>query len=162
MEQQSSSSSWTTRSAKTAESANTRLGAPAADAKTPGIWNPLPSFDTVPPTASSATSSRWPNFYAAAKAGTLPAVSGSRPRDRSASTRRRPVSAGQSYVTSLINAVMSGPDWSSHRHLLAWDDWGGFYDHVAPPSVDQNGYGLRVPGIVISPYAKQGYIDHQT
>jgi phospholipase C len=50
-----------------------------------------------------------------------------------------------------------------HRHIfLAWDDWGGFYDHVTPPSVDANGYGLRVPGIVISPYAKTGYIDHQT
>ncbi|MGH9098280.1 MAG: alkaline phosphatase family protein, partial [Acidimicrobiales bacterium] len=41
-------------------------------------------------------------------------------------------------------------------------DWGGFYDHVVPPTVDQNGYGLRVPGIVISPYAKSGYVDHQT
>src|SRR5205085_10523239 len=46
--------------------------------------------------------------------------------------------------------------------FLAWDDWGGFYDHVVPPVVDVNGYGLRVPGIVISPYAKRGYIDHQT
>src|SRR5258708_943261 len=46
--------------------------------------------------------------------------------------------------------------------FLAWDDWGGFYDHVVPPAVDQNGYGLRVPGIVISPYAKKGYIDKQT
>ncbi|MDP9332148.1 MAG: fibronectin type III domain-containing protein [Actinomycetota bacterium] len=72
------------------------------------------------------------------------------------------VAAGQSYVTSLVNAVMSGPDWSSTAIFLAWDDRGGFYDHVVPPSVDVNGYGLRVPGIVISPYAKHGYIDHQT
>jgi hypothetical protein len=43
-----------------------------------------------------------------------------------------------------------------------WDDWGGFCDHVAPPKVDANGYGLRVPGLVISPYAKAGFIDHQT
>jgi hypothetical protein len=57
---------------------------------------------------------------------------------------------------------MNGPDWSSTAIFLGWDDWGGFYDHVAPPVVDQNGYGLRVPGIVISPYAKQGYVDHQT
>jgi phospholipase C len=72
-----------------------------------------------------------------------------------------PVSFGQSYVTSLINAVMRSPDWSSSAIFLAWDDWGGFYDHVVPPYVDINGYGLRVAGMVISPYAKQGYVDHQ-
>ena len=57
---------------------------------------------------------------------------------------------------------MTGPNWDSTAIFLAWDDWGGFYDHVPPPVVDDNGYGLRVPGIVISPYAKQGFIDHQT
>ena len=72
------------------------------------------------------------------------------------------VSAGQAYVTGLINDVMQGPDWDSTAIFLSWDDWGGFYDHVAPPKVDVNGYGLRVPGLVISPYAKQGFIDHQT
>ena len=45
---------------------------------------------------------------------------------------------------------------------MTWDDWGGFYDHVKPPRVDQNGYGLRVPGLIISPYARRGYVDHQT
>ena len=57
---------------------------------------------------------------------------------------------------------MNGPEWKSTAIFVAWDDWGGFYDHVPPPTVDQNGYGLRVPGLVISPYAKRGYIDHQT
>ena len=71
-------------------------------------------------------------------------------------------SAGQAYVTSLINAVMRSPDWNSTAIFVAWDDWGGFYDHVVPPVVDANGYGLRVPGLVISAYAKVGYIDHQT
>jgi phospholipase C len=51
--------------------------------------------------------------------------------------------------------------WSSTAIFLTWDDWGGFYDHVRPPAVDSNGYGFRVPGIVISPYARRGYIDHQ-
>ena len=72
------------------------------------------------------------------------------------------VSAGQTYVTGLINAIMQSPDWDSTAIFLSWDDWGGFYDHVVPPRIDGNGLGLRVPGIVISPYAKQGYIDHQT
>jgi phospholipase C len=62
----------------------------------------------------------------------------------------------------LINAAMQSPEWDSTAIFLSWDDWGGFYDHVKPPVVDQNGYGLRVPGLVISPYAKEGYIDHQT
>ena len=57
---------------------------------------------------------------------------------------------------------MRSPNWNSTAIFLAWDDWGGFYDHVVPPNVDQNGYGLRVPALVISPYAKRGYIDHQT
>jgi phospholipase C len=72
------------------------------------------------------------------------------------------IHAGQAYVTRLINAAMQGRDWRSTAIFLAWDDWGGFYDHVAPPKVDRNGYGLRVPALVISPYAKRGYIDHQT
>ncbi|MFI5199275.1 MAG: alkaline phosphatase family protein, partial [Candidatus Limnocylindrales bacterium] len=71
------------------------------------------------------------------------------------------ISTGQSYVTNLVNTVMTGPDWASTAIFLTWDDWGGFYDHVVPPSVDANGYGLRVPGLLISPFARTGYIDHQ-
>jgi phospholipase C len=71
------------------------------------------------------------------------------------------IAAGQAYVTSVINAVMKSPDWRSTAIFLTWDDWGGFYDHVVPPKVDVNGYGLRVPGLVISPYARRGFIDHQ-
>jgi phospholipase C len=57
---------------------------------------------------------------------------------------------------------MSGPNWKDCTIFLAWDDWGGFYDHVVPPQVDRNGYRLRVPGLVISPCARAGCIDHQT
>jgi phospholipase C len=56
---------------------------------------------------------------------------------------------------------MRGPEWKSTAIFLTWDDWGGFYDHVVPPKVDANGYGLRVPALVISPYARRGFIDHQ-
>jgi phospholipase C len=102
------------------------------------------------------------NFYTAAKNGTLPAVSWVVPNGAMSEHPPASVSAGQSYVTSLVNAVMNGPDWRSTAIFLAWDDFGGFYDHVVPPAVDENGYGLRVPSLVISPYAKHGYIDHQT
>jgi phospholipase C len=62
----------------------------------------------------------------------------------------------------VVNAIMHGPDWKSTAIFLSWDDWGGFYDHVVPPGVDSAGYGIRVPGLVISSYAKRGYVDHQT
>jgi phospholipase C len=103
------------------------------------------------------------DYYAAAAAGTLPAVSWIMPADR---TSEHPEAArvepGMAYVTRLINAAMRGPDWDTTAIFLTWDDWGGFYDHVVPPEVDANGYGLRVPGITISPYAKTGFIDDQT
>jgi hypothetical protein len=62
----------------------------------------------------------------------------------------------------VINAAMNGPDWNETAVFLTWDDWGGFYDHVEPPKVDVNGYGIRVPGLLISPWARAGLIDHQT
>jgi phospholipase C len=129
---------------------------------TPGIWNPLPYFDTVKDDGQLGNIQSVSHFYAQAKAGTLPAVSWVVPSSEVSEHPPGPVSFGQSYVTSLVNAVMASPDWDSSAIFLTWDDWGGFYDHVTPPSVDENGYGLRVPGIVISPYAKQGFIDHQT
>jgi phospholipase C len=83
------------------------------------------------------------------------------PNDRHSEHPPALVSVGQAWVTRLVNAVMEGPDWPTTAIFLTWDDWGGFYDHVVPPQVDPEGYGLRVPGLVISPYARSGYIDHQ-
>ena len=129
---------------------------------TPGIWNPLPYFDTVHQDGQLGNVQSLSDFFAAAKAGALPAVSWIVPNAVVSEHPPGLVSAGQTYVTGLINTIMRSPDWSSTAIFVSWDDWGGFYDHVRPPVVDQNGYGLRVPGLVISPYAKRGYIDHQT
>ncbi len=129
---------------------------------TPGIWNPLPWFDTVKADKQLNNIQDVKSFYTQAAKGTLPAVSWVVPSGEVSEHPPSPVSFGQSYITSLVNAVMRGPDWNSTAIFLAWDDWGGFYDHVVPPNVDENGYGLRVPSMVISPYAKPGYIDHQT
>ena len=131
-------------------------------AGTPQIWNPLPYFETVRKDGQLGNIQVLSHFTDAAKNGTLPAVSWVVPNGTVSEHPTALVSAGQAYVTGLINSVMQGPDWDSTAIFLSWDDWGGFYDHVAPPTVDINGYGLRVPGMVISPYAKQGYIDHQT
>ena len=129
--------------------------------QTPGIWNPLPSFTDVAQDNQLGNIQTLSNFFTAAKNGTLPAVSWINPNGTVSEHPPALVSAGQTYVTGLINAIMKSPDWNSTAIFLAWDDWGGFYDHVVPPVVDRNGFGLRVPGIVISPYAKQGQIDHQ-
>ena len=128
---------------------------------TPGIWNPLPSFTDVTQDGQLANIQPLASFYAAAADGTLPAVSWIDPNGTVSEHPPALVSDGQAYATGLINAIMHSPDWDSTAIFLSWDDWGGFYDHVVPPVVDQQGYGLRVPGIVISPYAKQGVIDHQ-
>ena len=68
------------------------------------------------------------------------------------------VCVGENRSIAQIDAVMNGPDWNSTAIFLTWDDHGGFYDHLAPPVMDQFGLGVRVPLLVISPYAKQGYI----
>src|SRR5919202_654733 len=128
----------------------------------PYIWNVLPGFVDVHQDHQDNNVQNLANFYAAAKAGTLPAVSWIVPQPADSEHPPALVSRGQSYVTSLINAVMRSPDWQSSAIFLTWDDWGGFYDHVVPPRIDEHGYGLRVPGLMISPYARKGYIDHQT
>ncbi|MHB1863169.1 MAG: alkaline phosphatase family protein [Gemmatimonadaceae bacterium] len=133
----------------------------AQNARTPGIWNPLPYFDTVKQDSQLTNIQSLRNFYIAARDGQLPAMSWIDPAGRVSEHPPALVSAGQAYVTGLINAIMKSPDWNSTVIFLTWDDWGGFYDHVHPPYIDENGLGLRVPGIVISPYARKGYIDHQ-
>jgi phospholipase C len=69
---------------------------------------------------------------------------------------------GENWTVKQINALMQSPYWSSTAIVLTWDDFGGFYDHVPPPVVNNIGFGPRVPTIVISPYARPGYVDHTT
>ncbi|MBV9292704.1 MAG: hypothetical protein JO222_09660 [Frankiales bacterium] len=132
------------------------------NANRPSIWNPLPAFTTVHLDNELNNIVPADKFLTAAQDGTLPNVSWIVPNQHDSEHPPARVSDGQAWVTQLVNAVMRGPDWSTSAMFVTWDDWGGFYDHVRPPKVDGNGYGLRVPGIVISPYARRGYIDHQT
>jgi phospholipase C len=131
-------------------------------ASTPGIWNPLPLFGDVQSDHQLNNVQPLSSYLSAARTGTLPPVSWIVPSQPDSEHPPASVHQGQAYVTALINAAMRSPDWNSTAIFLSWDDWGGFYDHVVPPTVDQNGYGLRVPGLIISPYARTGYIDHQT
>ncbi len=126
------------------------------------LWNPLPAFPAVQDTALRQRLVDTSQFYRDAAAGTLPEVSWVIPSGAVSEHPPAGVQEGMAYVTGLVNAVMQGPDWNTTAIFISWDDWGGFYDHVNPPRVDQYGLGIRVPGLVISPYARQGYIDHTT
>ena len=134
------------------------------NAKTPGIWNPLADFTDVRQDNQLSNIQPLPRFYEAAgnkpECG-LPNVAWIVPDLPHSEHPPEPISGGMAYVTSLVNTIMRSPCWGSTAIFLSWDDWGGYYDHVAPPDVDENGYGLRVPGLVISPYARAGFIDHQ-
>ncbi|HEY5260511.1 MAG TPA: alkaline phosphatase family protein, partial [Solirubrobacteraceae bacterium] len=132
--------------------------------KTPSIWNPLVDFTDVKEDEQLGNVQSLTNFFTAvhntSECG-LPNVSWIVPNEKVSEHPPALISTGQAYVTTLINSIMRSPCWDSSAIFLSWDDWGGFYDNVAPPEIDSDGYGFRVPGLVISPYAKAGYIDHQ-
>ena len=133
---------------------------PRQAARRPGIWNPLPQFDTVHEDQQLQDIQNASSFFLAARQGRLPAVSWVTPNGVDSEHAPARVSDGQAWVTRVVNAVMKSPDWKSTAIFVNWDDWGGYYDGVVPPQVDAQGYGFRVPALVISPYARAGYIDH--
>jgi phospholipase C len=67
---------------------------------------------------------------------------------------------GPSWVASVVNAIGESPYWPTTAIVVVWDDWGGLYDNAPPPQLDYRGLGIRVPCLIISPYAKQNYVDH--
>ena len=124
-------------------------------------WSVLNTIDSI------RNSSLWNNvvsttqFLSDATSGNLPAVSWlTPPAIDSEHPKGRSTCYGENWSVSMINAVMQGPEWNSTAIVLTWDDYGGFYDHVPPPQTDMFGLGSRVPMIIISPYAKAGYISH--
>jgi phospholipase C len=125
-------------------------------------WNPLKYFTDVKHDHQLSNIKSLNGFFSEVRKGKLPEVSWVVPSQPVSEHPPSKVSPGQTYVTGLINTIMQSPEWKSTAIFLAWDDWGGFYDNMRPPHVDANGYGLRVPALVVSPYAKRGYIDHQT
>jgi phospholipase C len=125
-------------------------------------WNGLPDFPSI-----SGNQTLFSNvvettqFVTDLQSGNLPSVSWVMPEgDEVSEEPPANVTSGESAVVNEINAVMSSQYWNSTAIFLTWDDWGGWYDHVPPPQVDGYGYGFRVPCIVISPYARHGFIDN--
>ncbi|MDN5283976.1 MAG: acid phosphatase [Mucilaginibacter sp.] len=100
-------------------------------------------------------------FIIAAKKGTLPAVSFVKPIGlENEHPGESTVTGGESHAVKLINAVLKGPDGKNTVIILTYDENGGFWDHVAPPVIDRWGPGSRIPALIISPFAKKGYVDH--
>ena len=136
----------------------------------PNYWNPAPFFAWVKQQGTPYLTAHNPpldRFLLDIKNNTLPQVSWIVPAQPFSEHPVAGVTAGMNYVTSMINAVMQSPYWYNTAIFVSWDDWGGFYDHVVPPQVDYNssntpvqGYGLRVPGLLISAYAREHFIDH--
>ena len=97
-------------------------------------------------------------YYQDLQSGTLPAVA----YIAAAAASEHPpssIQAGQRLVRSLVTELMRSTAWSSSAFMLTYSNWGGWYDHVAPPRIDDYGYGFRVPALLVSPYARQGHIE---
>jgi phospholipase C len=123
------------------------------------IWVPLLKFDRfLDNPALSSHIVDLSQYYIDLREGNLPAVAYIVP---SGASEHPPgsIDSGQKFVKTLIQELMRSDSWNSSAFLLTYDDWGGWYDHVSPPVVDNYGYGPRVPAILISPYALQGKVD---
>ncbi len=93
--------------------------------------------------------------------GRLPPVTWVTPRFELSEHPEYSFCYGENWTTQVVNAVMESEMWKDTAIFITWDDYGGFYDHVPPPQVDDFGFGIRVPLLMISPYAKPGYVDHR-
>ena len=101
------------------------------------------------------------NFLTDLSGGTLPSVSFVKPVGvNNEHPNYSTLAAGQAHVQSLIAALCASQYWNNTIVIVTWDEFGGRYDHVTPPKIDQWGPGTRVPAIIISPYAKAGFVDH--
>lgn len=123
------------------------------------VWAPILNFDRFiddPELSSHIVDLN--EFFEDVRNGTLPAVAYLVP---SGASEHPPGSllSGQRLVRSLINELMRSDLWYSSAFMWAYDDWGGWYDHVPPPQVDDYGYGFRVPALLVSAYARRGYVD---
>jgi phospholipase C len=140
------------------------------------IWNAPNAIqhmcvpNATPPNATICTGSDWTNNVVLQQTqvltdiqnGTLAAVSWVIPNGQASDHAGGNAGSGPSWVASVVNAIGNSQYWSDTAIFITWDDWGGWYDHVAPPIKNSYEYGFRVPLIVVSPYAKAAYVSHVT
>ena len=124
-----------------------------------GAYNPWNPFLARSETYDSYFSTHFKDrskFFANAQKGTLPNVTWIIPQSNDSDHPPANLSQGQQYVLSIVDAVEASPEWKSSAIFLTWDDYGGFYDQMTPPTLDNYGASVRVPLIVISPYTYAG------
>ena len=100
------------------------------------------------------------SFFTDVSNGRLPQVAWVSPSGANSDHPGGSADNGPAWVASLVNAIGQSNYWQSTAIIIVWDDWGGWFDHVPPQQVDGNGYGFRVPLIIVSPFAQQGYVSH--
>lgn len=100
------------------------------------------------------------DFFHDAATGRLPAISYVLPSPSTHWPTRPEIS--QARLLSIVNGIKKSPQWERTATFVVWDDWGGFYDHVKPPRKDDLGLGFRLPALLVSPLAKNGYISSRT
>jgi len=127
-----------------------------------GIWNAFDAIDDVRHSAEWKTNVIWPpkSVFREARRGTLASLVWVIPQVHDSDHPGGGPDTGPEWVARIVDAIGEGPHWNSTAIIVVWDDWGGVYDHVPPPQIDYQGLGFRVPMLVISPYAKKGYVSH--
>lgn len=101
------------------------------------------------------------NIFKDISSDKLPAMSWVIPDGKNSDHPAYNSDTGPAWVASVVNAIGKSSYWNSTAIVIVWDDWGGFYDPIAPPKLDdQGGPGFRVPMIVVSPYVPRGEVSH--
>jgi phospholipase C len=135
--------------------------APVASGFGGGLWNAFEAIKAVyggPEWTTNIAPSQ--NVLTDISKGNLAAVSWVTPDYFNSDHPGISPDTGPSWVAQVVNAIGQSSYWESTAIIVVWDDWGGLYDHVAPPQLDYQGLGFRVPMIVVSPYAKSGVVSH--
>jgi phospholipase C len=127
-----------------------------------GMWEPFEAIKYVRYGSDWSTDIVAPetNILSDAKQARLSSVSWVTPTEVDSDHPVAHSDRGPSWVAAVVNAIGTSSYWSTSAIVVIWDDWGGFYDNAAPPQLDYRGLGIRVPCLIISPYAKHGYVSH--
>ncbi len=124
------------------------------------FWNPQAAKAESYTTALASHFVNRSSFFTDAKRGTLPNASWIIPAFTQSDHPPANVTKGESFVARVVNSIERSPEWKSTALFITWDDYGGFWDQMTPPSVDSLGLSFRVPLLVVSPYTPVGYVSH--